>query len=438
MSNSKKRQISDIEDEDCDNATTSMESPSKKSDQNNDESVSPTPQPPASAIIDDLFSRCKAEALNTESGDDVTEDTSYISVKEFNQIRLNVIQQQPTVDIKADMTNFNKFLDLELDGQLFEDTIKSYDNVDTRYQILYSMVLLYFTSILEKEEDILQLIVVVLNSLIIFKENLPHSQFPNKINAIIKAPVKHLDTQKMQRSLKGYLAKYINKTPEELPVADDSESKKDESYHFPTMSKLYNNLLLVFTMCSKITQIATSKTLNFKQLRQKKIESRDSAGNKIDKPGLVLDLQSPVLLKISTKQIADGISIYTCEESLCEGIVNKIRKALYLRNKESERLDLQFYPGINVGELKKMTTLKFYESSNKIVTTNKEFISDESYIMTNSLEVIYNEGVDKFGLALKCWPTKNILNDGYGNNIEFHMLDLSYDKRLFNFMEETT
>lgn len=395
----------------------------KLNDDNNDDFVS------------ELFNQFKNDSVNQQYECD---DDSYITIEDFNNVRLNVIQQNIEIDIQANLEKFEEFLRLEFSTDKVITMLKNASDIETKYNVLYGFLVHYFTTILKNDVDVFQNIMYILKSIVVFKDRLKDSPFVNKINGIVKGQANNFDINKMKKSVHNYLYKFMNKETPTTPEVENVEELNQNSV-FVDNPDIIENLKVLFELCNKFSKIGTYKTMKFKQMISIKAESREmNTKSVISKPARRIQLQSPILLKLTTKIISDGITIYVCDEEAGEYIIEKIKKALFFHRKGStEQLDVKFYPSVNVGELKKMNTLKMYDATNKPVNnTIKDNITSETYILVNSFNVIYNENGDKFGISIKCWPIKSIMNDGYGTNYDVHVLDFNCDSSLFNFINQ--
>lgn len=387
--------------------------------------------------VEDIFNKFKnavaaaQEEISTEEYDD-----SYITVEEFNAARLNVIKQNTVVEIKATMTHFNEFLDEQIKNQTLSDLLTTIPDSSTHYNILYSFLVQYFTQVLKGHDDVLKLIIFVLQAVVVFKDKFKHSQFVNRINGIVNMSSDSFDVCQYKNLVKRYLAKQITKNLESEDV--EESASPSENYHFLNHLDMFDILKDVFNLCIKITRISTHKNMMFKDMSRTKAESRDpDTKSVVSKPAQRIQLQTPILIKLTKKNISDGIVVYTCDEDVSEEIVEQIKNSMLFKKKNTnDKMNIRFYQNVNIGELKKMHTLKIYESSNKpISNTSKDSICEDMYVITNGFIVIYNETADRFGLSIKCWPTKHNLDDGYGNYFDVHVLDFTHDKKLFEFLQ---
>ncbi len=392
-------------------------------------------------LIEQLFNEvkntvgCSEEASATEDNSGI--DDGYITIEQFNKTRLNVVQDTLIPTIKANIENFNKYLDTKLNHTLFSDLLKSVE-VAEHYNVLYSMLIEYFIDN-SLDEGTLVLLLIVLKGILIFKGSLMNSSFETRINSIIKTTTT-FNISKAKCSASAYLSRIFKLPPAAAAAASGDQqqpaTKQSSNYHFEKFPQLYEILVGVLDMCNKITRLATPKTVAFKQITTARTESRQN-GNKTFRPARRITLDRPMLVKVTTKIVGDGFCIYTCTDEDSQLIVSKLKSSLYFENEHGQRINPVFFPGVTIGEFqKKMSALRIYEimQSKAIATVNKESLNSDMFIITDAINIVYNDNPDKFGISAKCWPLKLNYDDNF-SNAQFCIVDFTCDKELLKFLD---
>lgn len=391
------------------------------------------------SALDELFSNARQNAIESIDCDDPVMDDTYITVEQFQKSRLNLVQDSLMLNLNSNIEHFNKFLDEQFDEGLLRDTLQDVNPSD-HYNILYSLLVHYFIdTVTNTDESLLHLIMIIIRSIVVFKTTFIQSNFENKINSIVKTTTS-VNYMKIRNSAVNYLTA-LKKKPSNSSLPTEAnliDTSQESNYHFKSFNELFQVTLTVLNMCNKIMKLATPSTVAFKQIIHTRAESRQN-GAKTFKPARRIILDKPILLKLTSRVIGDGFSILSCTEEDSQFIINKLKNSLKF-GEENKKIDVNFFPNITIGEFqKKMNVMKFYEFSlNKSVNAiNKDMITPDMYIVTDSLNIIYNDSADKFGISVKCWPLKHTIENPYdmSSNVNFCVLDFGYDRNLFSFLE---
>ncbi|QBB28616.1 hypothetical protein HgNV_011 [Homarus gammarus nudivirus] len=376
-----------------------------------------------------IYERCRNESHTSSSasiGTIVNSEDDYITKDEFKRGRLNIINSPEPIQIKATIESFNNTIS-ELIGpnKVLSEHMKDLDQKNT-YVLVYSLLVSHFTNILESNTETLKLILFALEGFNKFKDHFLESDFANRISGISQSQSSNINTTLLKMKTNKLIQALIGINNE---VKDDDATIRNTgpNYHFIGYDKIYEIVTSVLSLCNKITRIATVDNMTFKQISQTTVESRDSNNTPIKKQAHKIQMNQPVLVQVSTVQISDGVAMYNLKEA--EKIIAKLEHAMFFsRDQEpTKRVGVRWYQNVSVGELKKTFTLKVYEQKNKAIqsTTNKKEIPEETYILTDSFQVIYNENGNRFGLSVKCWPSKISQKDQYGNQVTVHFLDFT-------------
>ena len=375
-------------------------------------------------LVDKIFDDFKHESDQQQQ----SQSADYVTFKQFQEARLNVIQQPESVEIGANFTKFNKFLDEYLNTQSLSDVLSN-QTLDDQCRLIYTFLLAYFNNVLKDSTETMKLIMIVLNGILIFQDRLPNSAFVNRINSITKCSSDDFDFKKLSNKTARYLKSILGG---DKTLGD--AVPKNESHHFKEFPNLYDLVSCVFDLCNQITKIGTYKNINFKQMINIKVKSQDP--NQSQTLARCIQLQSPIMLKLLTKQVNDGFALYTCEEEVCDYIVNMIKTSVLFPFEQTFKpVESVFYRNIAIGELKKMTTLNLYETAKPFTPTVKNSINPQTYIIVNAINIIYNENGDKFGLSIKCWGQNHSFDSEFGNNRVFQVIDTTINKDYTTFLE---
>lgn len=407
--------------------------------------------------IKKLFDHCRSsnEVDNTTTMMSGTCEDSYITIEEFNNVRLNKITTNNPIELKATIEHFGEFLEKELRGyKLHVIFDQDHKNSSQHYKLLYTLLLSFFSHNLSKNEAMLKNIIFILNSLVIYKNNLKETPFVNKINGIIKMPPNNqANANMLMKKTNHYLSQFLDRISTEKTNEHDNDNTHnndgDENIntvkltHFKGYDHLFDDLELILSLCNKMVRIQTFKAVNFKQMTSTKVEIKDSTNKaaSVIKPARRLTLQTPILLKITTRSIGDGknLTVYSCDDEINEYVIEQIKHSLHFtrKNQYNGGVDVKFYPSIQIGEPKKLSTMNMYETKIKANASNKDSLTDESYIVTDSFNIIYNENPNTFGISVKCWPLKHTIHDNLGNQVDAYILDFSHDKKIFDFLNSS-
>ncbi|UBZ25601.1 hypothetical protein QKT26_gp11 [Carcinus maenas nudivirus] len=379
--------------------------------------------------IDEIYNNHRNKNSKTADDDIVEEEIddgiTFMTSNDFKKGRLNIISSVEPIEINATMEMFNQTLDMIMPkNKKLSEIIKNKDKTN-QYQILHACLGKHFTTYLENNPETMKLIMLVLNGLLIFHDDL--DVFQSRISGMINIQ-ESLNVKKLGNNLTNYLSKFLGE------IEEDDEPN-EELVHFKDMPEMYNAVMSVFSMCNKIVKFSTAKNMAFKQMTYNVIESRDSAQMSITKQAQKITLQTPTLLKVSTKNLSDGNIILTVDATEGELISETIKNALFFKKpNKPDKLDANIYQNITIGELKEIVTLKVFDTTNKAIhkNFNKKSVPNDTYIVVDGFNLIFNETPTKVGISIKCWPQKIPQKDMFDNNMYVHMLDFTNSATYIN------
>ncbi|UVX94870.1 hypothetical protein CsNV_010 [Callinectes sapidus nudivirus] len=387
-----------------------------------------SPSKNSNMTIDEVFSNYKNAAENSptkeiEEEEDDFRNSGYISKEEFKMARLNVITAPISVNIKATIKDLIDHMNSILNGKKLHEILK--DKSETvKYEILHSILADHFASTLVQEPEIMKILMFVLNSLVIFKSALPLSTFKEKISGLISAQDQTEDVGTWRMAFQNYLSRFTNEQSA-TPVIDENN---DDSDHFKDLSKELECVQQIFKMCNNVSKLATVNNIQFKRLMHTTVESRNSDKTKMNKQAIRVILQNPAILRISSYTISDGNVLIGTDQATAEKLVELVKKCIYFkRANKNDRIDPTIFSTVNVGEFREIKTINMYENGTASIHSNfnKKTMPTDTYIIIDSLNIIYNETATKFGLSIKLWPTKIMQKDLYGKSTPVHFIDFS-------------